>query len=57
MDMHFLTNFAIPLILVSFAQTLIISWLYLVELVQRLGPTSQTEIKMDQVKKDYLFNI
>lgn len=57
MDMHFLTNFAIPLILVSFAQTLIISWLYLVELVQRLGPTSQIEIKMDQVKKDYLFNI
>lgn len=57
MDMHFLTNFAIPLILVSFAQTLIISWIYLVELVQRLGPTSQIEIKMDQVKKDYLFNI
>lgn len=57
MNMHFLTDFAIPLILVSFAQTLVISWLYLRELVQRLGPVSQVEIQMDQVKKDYLFNI
>lgn len=56
MNVHFLPDFAIPLILISFAQILIISWLCLGELVERLGPISQVDIKMDQVKKDF-FNI